>query len=62
MYSVVRSTGNYAMLYFLSLFIFGNFILLNLFLAILLKNFEEVEEEPEEDAEAEECKFFHLII
>ena len=38
-YRATRSAGAY--LYFMSLFIIGNLILLNLFLAILLKNFEE---------------------
>ena len=36
------------------LFIFGNLILLNLFLAILLKNFEEPPEAEENDEEEEE--------
>jgi len=38
------------------LFIFGNLILLNLFLAILLKNFEEPPEAEENDEEEEEVK------
>jgi hypothetical protein len=41
MYNNVRAVGSYTIVFFLSLVIFGNFILLNLFLAILLKNFEE---------------------
>ena len=41
MYDGYRAGGPGAYLYFISLFIIGNLILLNLFLAILLKNFEE---------------------
>ena len=46
MYSHIRASGMIASVFFISLVIFGNFILLNLFLAILLKNFEEPEEVP----------------
>ena len=51
MYDYVRATSGVAVLFFVSLVIFGNWILLNLFLAILLSNFQEddrVEDEPEE--------------
>jgi voltage-dependent calcium channel L type alpha-1D len=41
MYDHVRATGNGSIFFFVSLFILGNLVLLNLFLAILLKNFEE---------------------
>ena len=41
MYDHYRATGPLTIAYFMFLFIFGNLILLNLFLAILLKNFEE---------------------
>ena len=41
MYDHYRATGPLTVGYFMFLFIFGNLILLNLFLAILLKNFEE---------------------
>lgn len=41
MYDGYRAGGPGAYVYFISLFIIGNLILLNLFLAILLKNFEE---------------------
>jgi len=37
----VRGSGDTAIPFFVFVFIFGNLILLNLFLAILLKNFEE---------------------
>jgi hypothetical protein len=48
MYAHVRDTSSIAILFFVSLVIFGNFIMLNLFLAILLKNFEVKEEEEKE--------------
>ena len=51
MYDYVRATSGVAVLFFVSLVIFGNWILLNLFLAILLSNFQEddrVDDEPEE--------------
>jgi len=41
MYDHYRATNSLTIAYFMFLFIFGNLILLNLFLAILLKNFEE---------------------
>ena len=41
MYDHVRASGWGGYIFFITLFIFGNLILLNLFLAILLKNFEE---------------------
>lgn len=40
MYDHMRSMGWVTMIFFISLYIFGNLILLNLFLAILLKNFD----------------------
>ncbi|GMF17965.1 unnamed protein product [Phytophthora fragariaefolia] len=43
-----RTTGTVALIYFLSLVIFGNFIVLNLFLAILLSHFEDAEEANQE--------------
>ena len=43
MYNFVRIKGNLSLLYFISYVIFGQLILLNLFLAILLKNFDESE-------------------
>ena len=51
MYDHYRATGAITVAYFMFLFIFGNLILLNLFLAILLKNFEEPpgQDEPDED-------------
>jgi|TARA_B110000305_G_scaffold241048_1_gene313599 hypothetical protein len=52
MYDHFRSEGYVAHFFFIILFILGNLILLNLFLAILLKNFEEPpgkDEEEEED-------------
>ena len=40
MYDHLRAIGSSAYIFFISAFITGNLILLNLFLAILLKNFE----------------------
>lgn len=55
MYDHVRAGGWGGYVFFITLFIFGNLILLNLFLAILLKNFEEPpgkdEDEDEDDDE-----------
>ena len=55
MYDHYRATGPLTIAYFIFLFIFGNLILLNLFLAILLDNFDEPpgaeEEEEDEDNE-----------
>jgi hypothetical protein len=46
MYTFIRCSNWAAAAFFIILFILGNTILLNLFLAILLKNFEnDVEEE-----------------
>uniref|UniRef100_A0A7S1XCD4 Voltage-gated ion channel superfamily n=1 Tax=Tetraselmis chuii TaxID=63592 RepID=A0A7S1XCD4_9CHLO len=39
MYDGMRSVGNYAVVYFVLLVVVGNYIILNLFLAILLDNF-----------------------
>ena len=41
MFTCYRAVGWTATLYFISLVVFGNIIMLNLFLAILLGNFEE---------------------
>ena len=56
MYDVYRATGPGAYLFFISLFVIGNLILLNLFLAILLKNFEEPPGGGEDDEEEAEAK------
>jgi hypothetical protein len=40
----MRQTSMITSLFFVTLYVLGNFIMLNLFLAILLKNFEEPEE------------------
>ena len=54
MYDHYRATGAFTIVYFIFLFIFGNLILLNLFLAILLKNFEEPPGQEEEEDEEED--------
>ena len=56
MYDHVRATNGTSVIFFVSLVILGNFILLNLFLAILLKNFEEKDEDEETGATVEEEK------
>jgi hypothetical protein len=42
-FNAVRAEGHISSVFFISLIVFGNFILLNLFLAILLGNFGVVE-------------------
>ena len=51
MYDARRATNGFACLYFLTLVIFGAFIVMNIFLAILLSNFEDFgkNEDEEED-------------
>ena len=57
MYSHYRATNYITVVYFMFLFVFGNLILLNLFLGILLNNFDqppgssdaELEPESEDD-------------
>ena len=41
MYDAIRSVGWLSSVYFISLVVFGNIVMLNLFLAILLGNFDE---------------------
>lgn len=48
MYDAARSTGISSVLYFVTLLLFGNIILLKLFLAVLLENFEDKRKELEE--------------
>merc|ERR1719161_205531 len=45
----------YAILYFLLLFVIGNLLLFNLFIAILLSNFDDEEEEENEEEEEDEA-------
>lgn len=40
MYDAIRSTGNFAIAYFVGLVLMGNIVMMNLFLAILLGNFD----------------------
>ena len=42
MYDCYRAVGWASSIYFISLILFGNIIMLNLFLAILLGNFNQV--------------------
>ena len=41
MYDAMRAKGNIYALYFIIVFAFGNIIMLNLFLALLLGNFDK---------------------
>lgn len=41
MYDTARSVGHISVLFFVTLILFGNIILLKLFLAVLLENFED---------------------
>jgi hypothetical protein len=45
MWKHMLAVGNASAAFFVILQIFGKYVLLNLFLAILLENFEEIEEE-----------------
>ena len=49
MYDYIRLLGKGYSLYFVSLMILGNTMLLSLFTAILLQNFEEKEEKDDEE-------------
>jgi hypothetical protein len=52
MFQFTKSHGYIAIFYFISLVIVGVMIFLNLFLAILLENFEEGDDEEEEDSQS----------
>jgi len=54
-YGGIKGLGAVALIYFLFLFIAGNFILLNVFLAIAVDNLSTGEDEEEEGAEEEEA-------
>jgi hypothetical protein len=51
MFSFAKSHGSIAIAYFISLMIIGVMIFLNLFLAILLENFEKKDDEEVEKNE-----------
>lgn len=48
MYDAVRSVGIVSVIFFISLILFGNIILVKLFLAVLLENFEDKRQEVED--------------
>lgn len=52
MYDHIRTLGWTSKVFFFTLFVQGNLILLNLFLAILLKNFEDDLDGGEDDHDA----------
>jgi voltage-dependent calcium channel N type alpha-1B len=54
MYVVIYNYGYGASIYFVTLIVLGNFMLLNLFLAILLKHISDNVTEGEEDSDDEE--------
>ena len=54
MYDGIRANGVGAAFYFIVMVILGDFIILNLFLAILLTNFDGLGEAQEEEKEAHE--------
>lgn len=56
-----RSSGWVAALYFISLIVLGNFIVLNLFLAILLGNFQESFDDEKKDAREEMKKRSRVV-
>jgi Ion transport protein len=43
MYAHIIAVGDVSCIFFVILQVFGKYVLLNLFLAILLENFEEIE-------------------
>ena len=58
-YGGIKGLGSVALIYFLFLFIAGNFILLNVFLAIAVDNLS-TEEEGDEEKEEEGKVFFTI--
>ena len=61
MFDFVSFSGWGAAIYFVSLVLLGNFILLNLFLAILLNNFSEPDEEENKEEEEYPADFEDYI-
>ena len=57
MYDGIRATSSVSAFYFVSLILIGQYIILNLFIAILLANFEAQHEEDEVDEGAEKEGF-----
>ncbi|KAK3261566.1 Caveolin-2 [Cymbomonas tetramitiformis] len=50
MYDAMHSVGNWAVVFFLALVIMGNYVVVNLFIAILLTSFEEHREDLKREA------------
>lgn len=59
MYNYARSVGHPSIIFFVTLVIFGKMILMNLFLAILLRNFGDEESKLKEGLE--ECKYQNIF-
>jgi len=53
MYTYWVAIGSYSAIFFIILQVFGKYILLNLFLAILLENFEDIDDPSTKDAASE---------
>lgn len=56
MYDGVRATGWLGVLYFIAWVVLGQFILLNLFLAVLMDNFDKIGKDADGDIAAEEVR------
>ncbi|OWZ15606.1 Voltage-gated Ion Channel, partial [Phytophthora megakarya] len=56
MYELIRSNGIYAAFYTISLIVFGNFIMMNLFLALLLDQFSTDDDDQAQEKEIEPKK------
>jgi hypothetical protein len=59
MYKHMIAVGELSAIFFIFLQVFGKYVLLNLFLAILLENFEDIEEKEEDHQNEEENKPQH---
>jgi hypothetical protein len=53
MYTTINQTSWMASIYFVTLIVIGNYIIFNLFLAILLQHFSPTGDEDEEEEEQE---------
>jgi hypothetical protein len=56
MYDGVRATGWLGILYFIAWVVLGQFILLNLFLAVLMDNFDKIGKDASGEADAEKAR------
>lgn len=56
LYDGVKGAGWWSSIYFISCFLFGNYIILSLFMAILLGNFEVIPADEEDEAESRKTR------